>query len=217
MDKDIVAKIYPVKFTDTPDDNLVKVTHKFIQSLTTGTPQSEVIHACERYFDDPNKHLPKVIYRQENVRRDYVVCSSLNRLSQSMRKAFSRLGITISKGHSQELIAAFFNYRSWNHIISIERNVCNTAINPVVVTEYTHDTPTHTFFRDEVQALAHFRSRYRSGETMEVILNSTYGTIDFRQPARSDGWNEPLRTEAEDSALQCISLWQLDRYEMDEH
>lgn len=149
---------------------------------------------------------------KQDQRRSYAVCSTLNILANSIRKAIERLGVRISNGHAHELLAAYLGFPSWNHLAAIENKAEGICINPAVVSRHNVSPEQHLFFINEAHALAAMRDLLTPEAAFEVNISGTYGTMKIRQPPSTE-W--PPKSEAEKKSIVCHTVWQIDRYDLD--
>ncbi len=133
-----VATIAKITFEDA-DDKLIKKTVSVLKLSTS-------IHdeACLRRIFSPllsTETIRPGCVSKHSRNNDYFTYSTLNNLAAAIKKSFARLDSGISLGHAQELLAAFFNYPSWNHLRAVENSCEGIAINPAVV--LVHQLPVY--------------------------------------------------------------------------
>lgn len=213
----LYAKVSRIDFHQAPDARLTKRISKGLKHLSSGKTSGEINSLMANLLDC---QLPSEISTEKvepgSGRRDYIVCSSFKNLSYSMKKAFKFLNVDISLGHAQELISVFFGYSSWNAFSVLEKKAYSVSINPSVISQYNISPVQHLFFRNEADALSHYKSLIKPDSDFETRVNSTYGRFSIRQPPKSyDSVKWIYSTETEDSAIYCHSLYQVDRYELD--
>lgn len=209
-----IARIAPMQFEQVGNQILIERIRKNLHHATTAKTKADLFSLFSKILDCDFEYSD--IEPSRSGWGDYVVCSTLNNLSHSMKRAFSSIGLKISKGHSQELLSAFFGYESWNRALAGEKAVKNISINPVAVSKYDTVKEQHLFFVNEAEALAHLYSIFDKNGSFEVKLSATYGSLKLRQPpTRSDNDSFPI-SDKEDCALVCSSVSQVDRYDLDE-
>lgn len=209
----VVVTLVPMVFSSV-DELLVRKAKSILKQITS-------IHSghCLTKILSPlldNNSLDSECVEQHDDLSQYAIHSTLGNLASSMLRAMERLDVIVSRGHAQELLAAFFDFQSWNHMRAIERAVEGIAINPVVVVDHRHDVPITRFFQDANSALAFFSTAMNKKSAYMAETNSTYGTLYIRQPPHGehtfDSWPP---TDREDKALVMYTLTQVDRYELD--
>lgn len=212
-DATLIVTLSPMLFS-TADDLLVHKAKTILKKITS-------IH-CETCLASMFSPLlaGHSVYagciEQHIEQREYSIHATLGNLVTSMRRAMEHLKVSISRGHAQELLAAFFNFPSWNHLRAIEHTCNGISINPAVVVDNRHDKPVIRYFQDDSHALAYTSTILPKGQAFSVKTSSTYGTLCVRQPPRGehafDSWP---RTDNEDKAIVMYTLMQVDRYELD--
>ncbi len=213
----LYARVSRMVFHHAPNAKLTTRISKGLKHLSSGKTAGEInslmanLLGCQLTSEISTEKV-----EPGGDRMDYVVCSSLNNLSYSMKKAFKFLNIDISIGHAHELISAFFGYTSWNAFSVLEKQADSISINPSVVSRYDISPAQHLFFQTEADSLAYYQSIINLDSDFEARVNSTYGRFSVRQPPSTyDPVNWIYSTELEDRAFVCNSVYQVDRYELD--
>lgn len=145
---------------------------------------------------------------------NYVIYTTLNNLAHSIKRAFARLDIEISLGHSQELLAAFFDFPSWNHLRAVEVRCKNISLNPSVVIQRNRGKSHYSFFKDDSQAIAYYSLLMDKGAEYKISVTSTFGSLTFRQPMSSISTSSD--SFMDENALILKTLHQCDLYELDQ-
>ncbi|WP_045861691.1 hypothetical protein [Teredinibacter purpureus] len=206
-----VALISKIHFQDQADDSELAKAIKILRKGSTGISKLELHSIFSNYFRCPtNQSL--IDDKPTYARGNYIPYPSLNNQAHAMKNALSSLDLKVSLGHAQELIASFYNFASWNHIVALE-NKCSTPVDPVVISDYRAAPTNHHFYSCMTSAMPAFRKLVNTDYSIGVSVNGTYNKIDIRQSLEL-GYD--IYENIHNDGIRCFTVPQLDRYEIDD-
>jgi hypothetical protein len=195
----------------TGNGDLEYSANKMLQRITTNIKKKDLLDRLGRFcstynFIDSAFHYDEGIY--EHLQHHLV--SNINSLSIAMRSAFDRIDLKISKGHSQELVAAFFGAESWNHLCAIYNQTRDVAIEPIVIKRFTKTECENIYFKHAPEAFVYYFNNVDERCDMQFSMRKMQNGFCVSQPPKTKAEHFTENYNYNKCAFVLSSLYQID-------